>query len=254
MDADLCGIARYSEEHEALFLTGGTGWRPGAVGSVRMEADDSQYGFALSSSVPVVIGGEESSEHRLPPPLQEYGIASGVALRIGESRSWGVMGIHTRERRWFNEEDLNFLQAVVNILSTAVERERREALIRDLSTPVLPIREGLLMVPLIGEMDAQRVNLLTENLLRAVRDQRARMGVLDVTGLGSMNALLAQQLLQTADAAKLMGAEVIVTGVSPVLAETIVTFGIDFSRLRTMHDLRGGIEMAEYLLDSKPTR
>src|SRR3989442_8085653 len=126
-------------------------------------------------------------------------------------------------------------------------REQQEA-IRELSTPVLPVRERLLILPIIGVIDAQRARQLTEQLLRAIRTNRAKVVVMDITGVPAMDADVANHLVRTVDAARLQGAMVIVTGLSPEIAQTLVTLGVDLSKMNTVGDLQGGIEEAERLL------
>jgi rsbT co-antagonist protein RsbR len=126
-------------------------------------------------------------------------------------------------------------------------RQQQEA-IRELSTPVLQVRERLLILPIIGVIDPQRARQLTEQLLRGIRDSRAKVVVMDVTGVPSIDSTVANYLVQTVEASRLMGATVIVTGLSPDLAQTLVTIGVDLTKMNTVGDLQGGIEEAERLL------
>jgi rsbT co-antagonist protein RsbR len=123
-------------------------------------------------------------------------------------------------------------------------REQQEA-IRELSTPVLPVRERLLILPIIGMVDPLRARQLTEQLLRGIRTNRARVVVMDITGVPAMDATVANHLVQTVEASRLLGATVIVTGLSPELAQTLVNIGVDLSKMNTVGDLQGGIEEAE---------
>jgi rsbT co-antagonist protein RsbR len=123
-------------------------------------------------------------------------------------------------------------------------REQQEA-IRELSTPVLPVRERLLILPIIGMVDPLRARQLTEQLLRGIRTNRARVVVMDITGVPAMDATVANHLVQTVEASRLLGAVVIVTGLSPELAQTLVNIGVDLSKMNTVGDLQGGIEEAE---------
>jgi PAS domain S-box-containing protein len=127
-------------------------------------------------------------------------------------------------------------------------RKQAEEAIRALSTPVLPVRERLLILPLIGVVDSNRALQLTEQLLSSIRTYRAKSVVVDITGVPIVDSRVANHLLQTVEAARLMGASVIVTGISPEIAQTLVRIGIDLSRLTTRTDLMGGLEEAERLL------
>jgi len=131
-----------------------------------------------------------------------------------------------------------------------VIRQQQEA-IRELSTPVLQVRERLLILPIIGVIDPQRARQLTEQLLRGIRTNRAKVVVIDITGVAAMDVTVANHLVQTVEASRLLGATVIVTGLSPEIAQTLVTIGVDLGKMNTVGDLQGGIEQAERLLGYK---
>ncbi|MFO7279081.1 MAG: STAS domain-containing protein [Thermoanaerobacterales bacterium] len=128
-----------------------------------------------------------------------------------------------------------------------VIRQQQEA-IRDLSTPVLQVRERLVILPIIGALDSQRARQLTEQLLRSIRTNRAKVVVIDITGVPEIDSTVANHLVQTVDASRLMGANVIITGLSAEIALTLVTLGVDLSKVNAVGDLQGGIEEAERLL------
>jgi rsbT co-antagonist protein RsbR len=129
-------------------------------------------------------------------------------------------------------------------------RQQQEA-IRELSTPVLQVRERILILPIIGVLDEQRAQQLTEQLLAGIRTNRAKVVVLDVTGVPDLDASVANHLVQTVDASRLMGASVILTGLSPKIAQTLVRIGVDLDKMSTVGDLQGGVEEAERLLGFK---
>src|SRR5881409_2043297 len=126
-------------------------------------------------------------------------------------------------------------------------REQQEA-IRELSTPVLQVHDRLLILPIIGVIDPLRARQLTEQLLRGIRANRAKVVVIDITGVAAIDSSVANHLVQTVEASRLLGATVIVTGLSPEIAQTLVTIGVDLSEMATVGDLQGGIEEAERLL------
>ncbi|MCE5296475.1 MAG: STAS domain-containing protein [Euryarchaeota archaeon] len=123
--------------------------------------------------------------------------------------------------------------------------------ILELSTPVLSIRDRLLVLPIIGILDSLRARQLTENLLHGVRENRARVVVIDITGVALVDSAVANHLILTIDAARLMGATVILTGISPEIARTMVALGVDLSKFNAMGDIRSGIEEAERILGYK---
>ncbi|HET6582135.1 MAG TPA: STAS domain-containing protein, partial [Nannocystaceae bacterium] len=134
-----------------------------------------------------------------------------------------------------------------------VIRQQQEA-IRELSTPVLQLRDRMLLLPIIGVVDTHRARLVTESLLRAIRANRAKVVVMDVTGVSTIDSKVANHLLQTVAAAKLMGATVIVSGLSSDVAQSLVALGIELTKLNTVGDLQGGVEDAERLLGYRVLR
>lgn len=161
-------------------------------------------------------------------------------------------------------EALNIYEPVANdilalvALAFITEREnvlrQQQEAIRELSTPVIQVHEGLLILPIIGLLDTQRAHQLTEQLLRAIRSNRAKAVVIDITGVPAVDSKVANHLLQTADAARLMGATVIITGLSAEVAQALVAIGLDLTRLRTVCDLQEGIGEADKILGYKVTR
>jgi anti-anti-sigma regulatory factor len=132
-------------------------------------------------------------------------------------------------------------------------RQQQDSL-RELSTPVLQVRDKMLLLPVIGVIDSHRAQQLTEELLLAIRANRARVVVLDITGVPAVDSRVANHLVQTVEAARLMGAAAIVTGLSAEVAQTLVTLGVELSKLNTVGDLQGGLEEAEHLLGYRVIR
>jgi rsbT co-antagonist protein RsbR len=148
---------------------------------------------------------------------------------------------------------LTFLDISLAIDTYIDSRERtikalQQEVIQELSTPVLPFREGMLLLPIIGQIDSQRARQLTEHLLLSIRANRAKVIVIDITGVATVDSRVANHLVQTVDAARLMGAKVVISGISPEIALTMVTLGIDLGPVYTVGDLQNGIEHAERLL------
>jgi rsbT co-antagonist protein RsbR len=148
--------------------------------------------------------------------------------------------------------------AVTVGVSFVQERERvirqQQSAIRELSTPVLKVREQLLILPIIGALDAARARQLTEQLLKGIRDNRAKVVVIDITGVPSIDMTVANHMVQAVRASGLMGARVIITGLSADIAQTLVGLGVDLSMMQSVGDLQGGIEEAERQLSYAVTR
>jgi rsbT co-antagonist protein RsbR len=134
-----------------------------------------------------------------------------------------------------------------------VIRQQQDALLQ-LSTPVLQVRERLLILPIIGVLDTQRATQLTDQLLRGIRTNRAKVVVIDITGVPEIDTTVANHLVEAVDASRLMGASVIITGLSSEIARTLVTIGVDLTKMNTIGDLQSGIEEAECQLGFRVTR
>ena len=143
--------------------------------------------------------------------------------------------------------DISVIGDVLTFERQRVIRQQQQ-IIRTLSTPVLKARDRLLLVPLIGVLDTFRADQLMDDLLGAISEHRAKVVVIDITGTASVDSAAANSLVKTVDTARLMGAEIIVTGVSTMMAHALVKLGIDLARLDTVGDLQGGIARAEQLL------
>ena len=120
---------------------------------------------------------------------------------------------------------------------------QRQALI-ELSTPLIPVARGVLVMPLIGAIDHVRAQLIMETLLAGVVQQRARAVILDITGVRTIDAHVADALLSMARAVRLLGAKAVLTGISSEVAQTLVRLGLDFGDIVTLGDLRSGIAHA----------
>jgi rsbT co-antagonist protein RsbR len=149
--------------------------------------------------------------------------------------------------KWFFDITLASIGETYLDTREHVIKQQQEA-IKELSTPVLPLRAGLLLLPVIGVIDSQRARQLTEQLLDGIRTHRAKAVVIDLTGVPAVDSAVANHLLQTVRAAKLLGASAVVTGISTENAQTLTRIGVDLSGLITTSDLQSGIDEAEWIL------
>lgn len=134
------------------------------------------------------------------------------------------------------------LQVANSDLTTANEQMTSLlALVRDLETPVIPLLDGVLVMPLVGHVDTRRASQLTEAVLTAVHAQRARVVIIDITGVSVVDTAVAQRLGRLAQSVQLLGAQVLLTGIRADVAQTIVTQGIDFSNIQTTGRLQDGV-------------
>src|ERR1043165_3679213 len=146
----------------------------------------------------------------------------------GTLRGFGKVTRDLTERRQ-NEEKL--------------KRQAQE--IMEMATvPVVPVWEGIVLVPLIGTLDSQRTQHLMERLLQRITETNSPVAVLDITGVPTIDTQTAQHLIETISSVRLLGAEVILTGVRPTIAQTLVHLGIDLSSFITRSSLAAGLRMA----------
>jgi rsbT co-antagonist protein RsbR len=126
--------------------------------------------------------------------------------------------------------------------------EAQQSAIRELSTPVLEITQGLLLLPLVGVIDSNRARQMTDQLLHAIRANRARVVVIDITGVPAVDSMVANHLVQVMEATRLLGAHAILTGLSADVAQTLVRIGVDLGRMETTGSLQDGLRQADRLL------
>ncbi len=123
-----------------------------------------------------------------------------------------------------------------------IKRQQQELL--DLSTPVIKLWEGILAVPLIGTLDSERTQSVMEGLLEAIVANHATVAIIDITGVPTVDTLVAQHLLKTVAAARLMGAECIISGIRPQIAQTIVHLGVDLGDVATKSTVADALRIA----------
>ena len=133
-----------------------------------------------------------------------------------------------------------------------IARQQRELL--ELSTPVVALWEGILGVPLIGTLDSERTQVVMENLLQRIVDSGASIAIIDITGVPTVDTLVAQHLLKTVGAARLMGAECIISGIRPQIAQTIVHLGVDLGNVATKATLADALILALARVGATVTR
>lgn len=123
-----------------------------------------------------------------------------------------------------------------------IKRQQMELL--ELSTPVVKIWEGILILPLIGTLDSSRTQIVMENLLQRIVDTSSTVAIIDITGVPAVDTLVAQHLMKTVAAARLMGAQCIVSGIRPQIAQTMVQLGVAFGDVVTRASLADALELA----------
>ncbi|MFF7645774.1 RsbRD N-terminal domain-containing protein [Streptomyces canus] len=137
---------------------------------------------------------------------------------------------------------LVIMETTVSAGEELIARQRQQLL--EVATPVIKLWDGVVAVPLIGTLDSARSQVVMESLLEAIVDQRAAYAILDITGVPTVDSLVAQHLMKTVAAARLMGAECIVSGIRPAIAQTIVHLGIDLGSIITRSGLADALAYA----------
>ena len=177
-----------------------------------------RYGFPVRDYLRALDAVPVLDEERVPHMVQ---FIRQFAVMIAES-------YHERQQQLEYEQQIR----------------RQAQAILDLSTPVIKIWDGIVAAPLIGTMDADRAIRFMERFLGAIVETSSPMSLLDITGVPDVDTQSAQYILDTVNAARMLGAEVILTGVRPAIAQTLVQLGIDLKGIRTSSTLAGGLRLA----------
>ncbi|HET7272468.1 MAG TPA: STAS domain-containing protein, partial [Rubrobacter sp.] len=139
----------------------------------------------------------------------------------------------------------------LGLFTTEVYQQNREAVIArqqqellELSTPVVKLWEGILALPLIGTLDSARTQVIMESLLQQIVESEATIAIIDITGVPTVDTLVAQHLLKTVAAARLMGADCIISGIRPQIAQTIVQLGVELNEVTTKASMAAALRLA----------
>ena len=186
----------------------------------------------LETTVPVV-GSDELS--LLAQTLNQM----AANLRASQARQEG----------WSHELEEQVAERTHELRQAYEEQQCFLRTIREMSIPVIPVMEGILVTPIMGTLDSERAQQIMSDILDGIEHQRARVIILDITALAVMDTAVANTLLQTARATQLLGAQTILVGIAPEVAETLVQLGIDLLHdLRTAATLQEGLHLALNLL------
>ena len=138
------------------------------------------------------------------------------------------------------------VEAFIATREELIARQQQELL--ELSTPVVKLWDGVLALPIIGTLDSARTQVVMENLLQQIVDTESTIAILDISGVPAVDSLVAQHLIKTVSATRLMGAECIISGIRPEIAQTVVHLGIDLSDIITKATLASALKFAFTLL------
>lgn len=142
---------------------------------------------------------------------------------------------------------------IVNVYSSTWERtvSLQKIALQELSAPLIPVFEGISVMPLVGTIDTERAKQIMESLLNGVVKHRSEVVLIDITGVPVVDTMVAHHIIQAADAVRLVGAKCMLVGIRPEIAQTIVTLGINLNQIITKNTLKKGIESALEIMNKK---
>lgn len=142
---------------------------------------------------------------------------------------------------------------IVNVYSLTWERtvSLQKIALQELSAPLIPVFDGISVMPLVGTIDTERAKQIMENLLNGVVKNQSEVVLIDITGVPVVDTMVAHHIIQAADAVRLVGAKCMLVGIRPEIAQTIVNLGINLNQITTKNTLKKGIESALEIMNKK---
>ena len=208
--------------------TDGPSWAPVRDFLARVSRSRALQGFSPTETATFVLSLKQPLFARLRSELG--GDAQGLAEEVWSSTALlDKLGLLTVESFVKSREEL-------------IQRQQREMM--ELSTPVVQLWENILALPLIGTLDSERTQVVMESLLHKIVETGASIAIIDITGVPTVDTLVAQHLLKTVAAARLMGADCIISGIRPQIAQTIVHLGVNLSDVTTKASLADAFSIA----------
>jgi PAS domain S-box-containing protein len=185
----------------------------------------------LESGVPI-LNKEEPLPHA--DGTTHWFMTAKIPLRDAQGRVIGLVGRgqDITERRRAEAERQRLQEELIQAQALALQ---------ELSTPLIPVSDTVLVMPLIGRIDTRRASQILETLLAGIQEHQADLAIIDITGVNVVDTQVAHALLQAARAVKLLGARVVLTGLRPEVAQTLVSLGVDLSDIVTRATLQSGI-------------
>jgi anti-anti-sigma factor len=143
------------------------------------------------------------------------------------------------------EERTQDLRSFAEQLQISLEEQQRLwETVQRLSIPIVPVHEGIIVMPLVGNIDAHRAERMVDDLLAAIEEEKAKLAIIDITGVPVVDSQVASTLIQAVNAAGLMGAESVLVGIRPEVADTVIRLGLDLSGITIQRDLQAGVSYA----------
>jgi rsbT co-antagonist protein RsbR len=225
---ELLGLLQAAVRDGDLESIDGAEWTPLREFLTRVSRSRVQQGFSASANATFVFSLKEPLFARLRATLGKDAERLGDEMWI-TTTLLDRLGLHTLEVFLRTREEL-------------IQRQQREMM--ELSTPVVQLWDNILALPLIGTLDSERTQVVMESLLQKIVDTGAAIAIIDITGVPTVDTLVAQHLLKTVAAARLMGADCIISGIRPQIAQTIVHLGVNLSDVTTKSSLADAFSIA----------
>ncbi|NJL34593.1 MAG: STAS domain-containing protein [Chloroflexaceae bacterium] len=179
---------------------------------------------------------------RADPPEKDGtplpGLVSAYYYHLDEDKQQPVLAVVFRDITDLHQSEAARARLQAELIAA------QQALIRELSTPLIPIADRVVIMPLIGSIDSTRAQAVIETLLEGITTHRAETAILDITGVQTIDSQVASALVQATQAVRLLGARVMVTGIHPAIAQTLVHLGVDLQGIATYSALQAGIAAA----------
>jgi len=172
-------------------------------------------------------------------------LATDTAQRLADANARAETALRLSE-----QQSAELAQRNADLERLVVENTQQRDAIRELNVPVLPLRRGILAMPLIGALDSARLQDIQERALHAIERTAAQRLLLDITGIPIVDTQVAKGLIAIVQAARLLGAEVLLVGIRSEVAQTIVGLGLDLGGVRTFSDIQTAIEAVEQTITS----
>jgi rsbT co-antagonist protein RsbR len=235
---ELLVLLHTATQNGSLEQIDGADWTAVREFLARVSRSRAQQGFSSSETATFVFSLKQSVFARLRADLgtdpqslaDELWAASNLLDRLG---------LYTTEMYMKGREEV-------------ISRQQREMM--ELSTPVVQLWENILALPLIGTLDSERTQVVMESLLQKIVETGASIAIIDITGVPTVDTLVAQHLLKTVAAARLMGADCIISGIRPQIAQTIVHLGVNLSDVTTKASLADAFSIALKRTDARLPR
>jgi rsbT co-antagonist protein RsbR len=235
---ELLALLQTATQNGSLERIDGTDWTAVREFLARVSRSRAQQGFSSSDTATFVFSLKEPLFARLRADLGNDAQALADEL-------WATgylldrLGLYTTEMYVKGREEV-------------IARQQREMM--ELSTPVVQLWENILALPLIGTLDSERTQVVMESLLQKIVETGASIAIIDITGVPTVDTLVAQHLLKTVAAARLMGADCIISGIRPQIAQTIVHLGVNLSDVTTKASLADAFSIALKRTDANLSR